>query len=268
MYSSDDVVGDIVCDNPRGSASTGSNAGNCWGSPGAARRLLIASGMNIARPLALLAALSSTLAPSLAHACWDGVALSTDKLTIQRFDTQSWSPEEVRHWAKWVARVDALLPEGSHLDVFEGDATFCDGEKECVEIGTGLTPFELFERTADAVHASKSTIFAARRMEPVPYTVQVAASHDLAAAEKLAARINASELGIHGFYEAGGFPSMNAFAHVVESFAADDVQYHVVVGAFLAKDEAETARDVMTSELGVHGFVRKLEQSSITEEGC
>lgn len=268
MYSSDDVVRDIVCDNGHAGASRGSNAGNCWGSPGAARRLLIASGMNIARSLALVAALSSTLLPSLAHACWDGVALSTDKLTIQRFDTQSWSPEEVRHWAKWVARVDALLPEGSHLDVFEGDATFCDGQKECVEIGTGLTPFELFERTADAVHASRATIHAARRMESTPYTVQVAASHDLAAAEKLATRINEAELGLHGFYEAGGFPSFNAYAHVVESFGPDDTQYHVVVGAFLAKDEATNAMDVIASELGMHGFVRKLEQSSIEEEGC
>jgi hypothetical protein len=224
--------------------------------------------MSMQRPVIAAFALFTALAPTLAQACWDGVAVTTDKVTIQRTDTQTWDPEDVRRWAKWTARIDALVPDGSHLDVFDGDASLCDADNECTEIGTGLTPFQLFERTADAVDATRPAIAAARRHDAMPYTVQVAASHDLRAAEQLAARINESDLGVHGFYEAGGFPAMNEFAHVVESVGSDSVTYHVVIGAFLAKAEAEAAQSFVASELGMRGFVTALDQWSITEEGC
>lgn len=224
-----------------------------------------------ARAVALFAALTPALLPSTALACWDGMAITTDKVVIAIETDARWSPEEARHWAKWVARIDALVPEGKTLSVTHGYVQICTTGGACEDVAEGwehATAFTLFERTAALFDASGSAISDARHMHAVPLTVQVAASRDLQAAEKLAARINAAELGVSGFFDAGGFPSANASAHVVESFAGDDVVFHVVVGAFLEKREAESAARTLEQELGVQGFVRTLDQSSISEEGC
>jgi len=222
--------------------------------------------------LALLATLAPALVSRPAHACWDGIAASTPKVTLAIESAQTWSPEQARHWAKWIARIDALVPPGKILQVMHGDIEVCDETiEECELLDVTWddgSAFTLFERTADIFATSGATIASARRMHRMPLTVQVAASHDLEAAERLADRINAAELDLSGFLEMGGFPSDHGAAHVVESYAGDMFAYHVVVGAFLQRDEAEAAAAALASELDLHGFVRPLEQSSISGEGC
>lgn len=210
--------------------------------------------------------------PASARACWDGVAINTDRVSLAIEGDTTWSPEEARRWAKWAARIDALVPEGKTLSVVFGDLEICDvASGECT---TGATAWEnddaftLFELTADAVLASNRTIAAARRTAAMPLTVQIAASRDLEAATKLAERINAAALELSGFFDAGGFPAANDYAHVVESNGSDHATFHVVVGAFLGRDDADAAATTLAAELGLHGFVRPLDQSSISEEGC
>lgn len=224
------------------------------------------------RALVLFACLVPALVPASAAACWDGVSASTSKVELAIESSATWTPEQARHWAKWIARIDALVPDGKSLRVLHGDLEVCDADGEGCQAIDGAwidgRAFTLFERAADLFAASGSTIAAARHLDRAPLTVQVAASHDFAAAERLAARIDAAELSLAGFLVIGGFPSVNADAHVVESSADDRFVYHVVVGAYLDRDEAEAARATLEGELGLHGFVRPLDQSAITDEGC
>jgi SPOR domain len=227
--------------------------------------------MRLHSPVVCSLALLAALAPNLAAACWDGIAISTDKVVVAIEGSEPWSPEQARHWATWIARIDALVPAGKTLSVTHGDVEVCEDGGACQQIDgewSDASAFWLFEHTADLFAASRKQIASARHTETVPYTVQLAASHDLTAAEQLAARINAAELEVYGFLDVGGFPSSNPYAHVVESSASDAVTYHVVVGAFLEQADADAAMRVIEGELGMHGFVRPLDQSSITEEGC
>jgi sporulation related protein len=217
--------------------------------------------------LALLAA----LAPNLALACWDGIAVTTDKVIIAIEGEEPWSPEQARHWATWIARIDALVPEGKTLSITHGFVEVCEQGSACEQLDAtwnDASPFWMFEHTADLFDVSRKDIAAARRTAATPLTVQIAASNNLRAAEELAASINEAGLELSGFIDVGGFPSSNAYAHVVASNSLDAVAYHVVVGAFLEHGEAEAAMRVVEGELGMHGFVRPLEQSSIEKEGC
>lgn len=221
---------------------------------------------------AFAAALTTALVPGTAVACWDGMAISTDKVFLAMGDQTQWSPERARHWATWTARIDALVPEGKRLSVTHGFVEICDAEGPCTELEgewTNGSGFSLFEQVADAFDASRKTVATARRQHAMPLTVQVAASADLEAARALAARIDAAELGLHGFLDIGGFPSANAYAHVVEGTSDGAVVYHVVVGAFLDREQADNAATTLEGELGMRGFVRRLEQTSVVEdEGC
>ena len=88
------------------------------------------------------------------------------------------------------------------------------------------------------------------------HTVQVAASRDRAAAEALAERL--ADQGEHGFYEAGGFPALNATAHVVEGVDASGAPvYRVFVGAFLEGADAERVASRLRAA-GRRAFVRPL----------
>jgi SPOR domain len=208
--------------------------------------------------------------PATAHACWDGTAIVTERTSIAIEGEASWSPEQARRWASWAARIDALVPEGQNLSTNFGIVELCDAEGTCSTLsetwqGDGFT---LFELTAAATGASRRTIARARHRDVAPLTVQVAASHDLEAAMHLASRINEAELGLSGFMDVGGFPSSNPYAHVVESEQDGQITYGVVVGAFLGREDAETARAALSAELGLRGFVRPLDQSSISEMGC
>lgn len=222
--------------------------------------------------LGLAAALVPCLVPTHASACFDGISASSDRVTIAVAGDDVWSPEVARHWARWVGRISALVPEGKTLQVIHGTVEICEaGTDDCriadVTWDDGRL-FTLFELTADLFAAPRTTIAAARHADGHPLTVQVAASGDRWAAERLAQRINAAELELSGFLDVGGFPSTNAYAHVVASPISDVPTYHVVVGAFLERGDAEAALGLLDSELGVHGYVRALDQVSAADEGC
>jgi hypothetical protein len=227
--------------------------------------------MRLRNPLSCSLALLAALAPNLALACWDGIAVTTDKVIIAIESQERWSPEQARHWATWIARIDALVPEGKTLSITHGYVEVCELGASCTPLDVewhSESAFWMFEHTADLFDVSRKDIAAARRTAATPLTVQIAASSNLRAAEELATRINEAGLELSGFIDVGGFPASNAYAHVVASNSLDAVAYHVVVGAFLEHGEAEAAMRVVEGELGMHGFVRPLEQSSIEEEGC
>lgn len=230
--------------------------------------------MNTRLVAASLAALVFAAVPSTADACWDGTAITTENVSLSIAGDDTWSPEEARRWAKWAGRIDALVPAGKSLNVMFGEIEICDDATgECAmssRTWDDSDPFTLFEVVADEVGASRKQIAVARRAAIEPLTVQVAATHDLAAAEKMATRIDDAGLELSGFWYAGPFPGVSSSAHVVESTNADGVTtYNIVVGAFLQRAHADEAVAVLGSELGMSGFVRALDQSSVTyEEGC
>ncbi|MEM6989564.1 MAG: SPOR domain-containing protein [Myxococcota bacterium] len=224
---------------------------------------------------AALAAATLVAAPATASACWDGVYVETDTVSIAISTAASdaqWSPERARSYAKWAGRIGALVPEGTTVSIEHGYITVCDETTDtCRDIEQTWDDahlFNLFELTADVLDAPGRTIAAARRTTVEPLTVQAAATRDLYAAYKMADRINAAELGIGGFLDVGGFPSVNEYAHVVESWKGDMPMYHVVAGTFLNRADAKAAAVTLHEELGVEGFVRVLDQSSVEELGC
>lgn len=226
-------------------------------------------------PTVLAAAAFAVAAPVTASACWDGVYVETDKVSLAisagTSDAQ-WSPERARSYAKWAGRLAALVPDGKTVSIEHGFITVCDDTaKTCKDIErTWDDPhlFNLFELTADVLGASGRTIAQARRTTVEPLTVQAAATHDLKVAYSLAERINNATLSIGGFLDVGGFPATNDTAHVVESWKDDTAVYHVVVGAFLDRDDADAATITLREEVGLKGFVRALDQDSVNDFGC
>ncbi len=223
----------------------------------------------------LAAATLAVAAPSTANACWDGVYVETDKVSMA-IDTGAadaqWTPERARSYAKWAGRIGALVPEGTTVSIEHGYITVCDDSTDtCRDVDrTWDDPhlFNLFELTADVVGASGKTIAAARRTNVEPLTVQAAASRDLEAAYRMADRINAAEVSFGGFLDVGGFPAHNDRAHVVETWKGDMPLYHVVVGSFMNRDDADAAATALREDVGVNGFVRVLDQWSVEELGC
>lgn len=232
--------------------------------------------MNLRRSLALALPLVTTtltaLAPERAHACWDGIAVSSDRVVLGIDTRASWSPEGARHWAKWLGRLDALVPAGKQLVVMQGAVEICDdGHENCEEAAMTWddgSAFTLFQIAVALFDADGRQVAHARRAGHTALTVQVAATHDAAAATALATRINDAELELAGFYDVGGFPSTNDVAHVVERVTDDGVRYEVVVGAFLDRAQAHDALAALDEGFGLHGFVRTLDQRTLDDEGC
>lgn len=232
--------------------------------------------MNLRRVLALALPLVTTtiaaLTPTGARACWDGIAVSSDRVVLGIDTPASWTPEGARHWAKWLGRLDALVPAGKQLVVMQGAIEICDdGHENCREAAVGWddgSAFTLFQIAVALFEPNRQQVAQARRAGHVALTVQVAATFDLAAAQALAVRINDAELELAGFYDVGGFPSTNDVAHVVERVTDDGVRYEVVVGAFLDRAQAREALAVLDEALTLDGFVRPLDQRTSADEGC
>lgn len=227
------------------------------------------------RQTALLSLCIAPLALTLArpaHACFDGVVIDGARTSIAMETDATWSPEAARHWARWVGRIDALVPEGKQLVVSFGVIEVCgDGHVDCVELPITWDDgraFTLFELAADHFAPGGKAIAAARRSGRTPLTVQVAATRDATAAAALVERIDAAELGLEGFFNAGGFPSTHGYAHVVQSWDETGARYEVVVGAFLDREHADEAAMQLQETLDLHGFVRALDQSTLSDEGC
>jgi len=223
---------------------------------------------------ALAAATLTAVGPSTAQANWDTtVYVETDKVSIALQDAQAaWSPEQARSYAKWAGRIGALMPSGTTIAVDYGSITLCDDSTEtCRDLDATWDDqhlFNLFELTADVVGASGKTIARARRTNVTPLTVQVAASYNERAAQRMANKINDAQIEFNGFLELGAMTGYE-FAHVVESWNGAEPLYHVVVGDFLERTDAKAASTALREQLGLKGFVRVLDQGSVEYElGC
>ncbi len=208
-----------------------------------------------------LAALTLTLALSsaTARACWDGHQASVGNVTLSSADT-AWSPTRARELAAWLARIDALLPAGTTLSAEHGYVSLCPSDgPSCEEWEWDERSLAaLFREVAVRAGASARTIRSARAIRRDVLVVQIAAFADRARADALETRISESGLGEPGFYEAGGFPANNPFAHVVEAASGGRVVHRVVVGAFVDRQQAERVREGLARELGARAIVRPL----------
>jgi len=201
-----------------------------------------------------------------AHACWDGYAASVDRVDLRVPGDATWRPEKAREVARWATRMNALLPQGTKLESDLGFVTICtvNAAGECVTTvaetrwdNGSLAP--LFKQVAQATQAAPAAVRSALRLDAAPVTLQVFASRSQAGADTVARRINDAHAGSDGFYTAGGFPADNPTAHVVAGTGKKGERvYRVLVGAFLAKGEAQTAAAELHRETGFQGFVRPL----------
>jgi SPOR domain len=223
-------------------------------------------------PLLLLALVA--LLPAPARACWDGVSASVGRVSFQLAlspeESAEWAPDEAQKLATWGRRLDALLPDGGSLTVqmYESsqaaEVELCglppDGRCESITWPSGRVKLrDLFNEVAMRVGAPPEGAARARSLSANTRTVEVLAALDRRSAERVADRINAGELELHGFYVAGGFPARNPSAHVVR--ATDHTgrpTYQVLVGAFLTRAEAERARAELRDAIGLDGRVRLL----------
>lgn len=189
-----------------------------------------------------LAVATSVALPKRASACWDGYYGQTDHLVIMGGDTE-WSLARAERMAIWLPRIEALLAARDvRVEAAFGEAYLSNGRVLGYPEGK---PHRLFAALARGLSATPAERRAAMRARADARTIQVAASRDRDAALALAARLNAAGLGEHGFYEAGGFPSDNDRAHVVEAEDGEGrTVYRVLVGAFL--DRAEASRVAAT----------------------
>ncbi len=205
-------------------------------------------GMRNALTLVLLASL--LLAPTRARACWDGFAASLGHVSVLvASDEAVWNSTEVEETALWLGRVNALLPDNGSLELEHGYGVLDCGQGPAEFEWRGGWP-QLFQQVARQCHAtSRARAEAMSAVTPV-YTVQLAATHDEANAERLAEAVNTRELDASGFIEVGGFPAMNPVAHVVTEGAL----HRVWVGAFLDRAEAEAVATL----LGEGAYVRSL----------
>lgn len=213
-----------------------------------------------------LSAFFAAAAPSVARACWDGYAASVGRVFIGVADDRPWDPGSARAVARWGARIDALLPANTLLNAQFNTVTFCQEAKDgCGEtLGEAQLPSleslpTLFSSVAKLTRASPAAVRRARAIDAQPFTLQVFAARAERRAKAIAARIDESGAGRHGFYEAGGFPAFNSTAHVVRGEdAAGRPLFRVVVGAFLDRKEAASLGDSIKTQLGIQGFVRPL----------
>jgi hypothetical protein len=202
---------------------------------------------------ALLSLLLLTLVPRSGAACWDGVAARHGRVVVNEHDqegTSAWSPELVLHHARWIRRIDALLPPGASVELDHLWITLrCPAATDNSLYWRGTLP-ELFERVA-----ARCGVPAARRARALAttvtvYTVQVLATASELRAREVARAVDATERGAHGFIEVGGFPAFNPTAHVL----SDGGVHRVVVGAFLDRGQAAA----LAASLGGGAWVRAL----------
>ncbi|MBX7192214.1 MAG: SPOR domain-containing protein [Sandaracinaceae bacterium] len=196
--------------------------------------------------------LAGLLAPAPAGACWDGFSATVGDVQEYGSDT-SWGLAQVEERARWLGRIDALLPDGATvMDEWGTVSVYVGDEEHDLEWRDGhyLT---LFREVARIVGASPETIRRARRLETPVYVVQAGAFADRAAAERYASELSEDEAATHGFLEAGGFPADNPEAHVVSVPGVREL-HRVYVGAFVDRAEAEA----VAATLGGHAFVRTL----------
>lgn len=190
--------------------------------------------------------------PSAASACWDGFSAQIGNVNEMGGDT-SWDEATLRHHAKWLGRVNALLSKDTTVVSQHGFVTLTMGGKDLEFKWDDEDYTTLFHTVARHVGASKTDIERAKRVETPVYVVQAGAFIHAARANKLAETISRGDIAEHGFFQAGGFPADNPEAHVISN-AGGRKLHRVYVGAFVNRAEAE----ILAKQLGQGAFVREL----------
>ncbi len=187
-------------------------------------------------------ALAASLAVALpARACFDGYVARGRHLTLSVSGDSDWEPAHIRRVATWIARIDSLLSE-PYEDLVERE-NFS----------------EIFRDVAESVGASSKRQARALSIRVTPVTVQLLAVRNAESAHTFAAAIEQTDAADRGFYESGGFPSLNPRVHVIrERDASGRMLYKVLVGAFLDRREARKVLSGLEREVGARGFVRNL----------
>jgi hypothetical protein len=190
---------------------------------------------------ACLAFVASLAVASPASACFDGYIARGRHLTLAVSGDSDWDPAHIRRVATWIARIDSLLSEN-----YEDLVRYEDFP-------------EIFREVAESVGASPKRRARALGIRVVPFTVQLLAVRNEASALSFAAAIEETAAADSGFFESGGFPSINPRVHVVsERDPRGRTLYKVLVGAFLDRRDARNVLSDLEHEIGTRGFVRKL----------
>ena len=211
--------------------------------------------------LAIVAATITTLIAGSACACWDGFSATVGRVTfsapgndsdgVLRFGT-------AKAVARWGARLDALLPAGTTLEVGFGQVSLCNANDECEsfelkdwsgaasdsEPKLNARLKRVFRQTVAELNLS-SVANAALRTRGRLFSVQVGSFRARRFAQKMADRINQQHANgslpweHHTFYSAGGFPALHDVAYLARvNVAGRGVFYRVIVGAFTTSREA------------------------------
>jgi len=196
--------------------------------------------------------------PTSAHACWDGYAVQTDRVSFTGEGDTDWSVAQVRELATWARRFQVVLGREATLEADMGYGSLCTGAR-CADVVVRSTrPEVLFSAVATALQVSWRERAAALRVTAAPYAVQVAAVRERAQADALAARLSELDLPM-GFVEIGGFPSDNPEAHVVEAVDPQGrTVFRIVVGAFLDRREAAGHATEIAQQTGLPTLLRAL----------
>ncbi len=219
-----------------------------------------------------LAGLLTTLAPSTAHACWDGYSATVGSTTFtSAMSHASWNGDHARHATRWAARIDALLPDGVTLWMGNTYAS-CEGHDACEKLGEIGTadPAQAFREIAKAFGVSARAQQAAMATSQKVYTVQVfAGSKDAALKQKKLlielAQEEAFELGGHDeFFQEGGFPGWDSRVHAVQD-EKDSSLVRVIIEDFPTMEAAQEAEKKLR-ERGVIGIAKELPRGAALDE--
>ncbi|MFN3197355.1 MAG: hypothetical protein ACE366_02885 [Bradymonadia bacterium] len=182
------------------------------------------------RRLCTLLIALATLIPTFASACWSGIYLSGERLTIRvAEDDLQWTPELAQKMGALLIQGEALLPHGVQVEVDFGQAEICEGPDHC-RILEGVTLDNLLSRLALEMKLPARAIKEVQAMETPVYVVRIP-TDDVA---HVARQINADDAYLHGNMEVGDFPGLTAQALPV-------VKDEIWVGTFIDKFDAEKA---------------------------
>ncbi len=224
--------------------------------------------------LTTLAALTSVLilsVPASSEACWDGVLVTTGRVTLatSEFGDQ-WSPSFARQAALWTARIEAVLPDDVNLTVDHGwieawgtggNETW--GRREAPIRWSERDLRALFDIVTDLVQTDPQARSSALRVRRSPVTIQLAATHSPAFARRLAGlaqnHLRDDQIDPSGFIVFGGFPAWNDSVYITSSTTRNGERiYQVVLGAFVDGETARLALAQARLATGLQGFLRPL----------
>ena len=194
-----------------------------------------------------LIALCLVLLAAPALACWDGFRALVGNADA-RGPSTAWEPRLIRAHAQRLGRLNALLPDRAQL--------IATGDRMSVVLDGGVEYSFVGERDelgalARVLRAPKTALRRARSLETPAFVVQAGAFRTRAAAEKVALELDdvRNEYPF-SFFQVGGFPGVNASAHVF----SDGELHRVFVGAYLDLKVGQT----LARSIGGGAFVRRL----------